>query len=159
MQGTTNLAYVRPEAPNDGAGVTSVGGTVLRFTAAAALNVGDAVFVSAANTVNKSATTADYQKFAGVVVGGTNTYMGCCSSTTDVGVSAADANEEVLVQVNGRVYVVAAAAITVATLLTVATTAGRVDDAAGATQGQIIGIALQAAGAAADKIQMLISHM
>lgn len=158
MRGTTSLPFVRHEDVESD--LLANGGQVVRFTAGAALNVGDAVYISTTNTVNKSNTAANMQKFAGVVVGGKSTYFQACSKSADVGVAACGSGEDVLVQINGRAWVVADAAITVATLLTQgATTAGRVDDAAGATQGQIIGIALQAASNAADKLLMLINHM
>lgn len=46
------------------------GGVILPFAAAAALNVGDVVWISADMTVNKSVVPADHQKLIGVVVGG-----------------------------------------------------------------------------------------
>jgi len=135
------------------------GSTNLPFTAAAALNIGDVVYLSAADTAAKSNTPANYQKFLGVVVGGKATYGYVGTLSTDVGVSAAATGESVLVQRNGKAWVVADAAIVAGALLTQgATTAGRVDDSASATQGQIIGLALQAATNAADKILMLIGH-
>jgi len=159
MKGSTNLPFTRritSDAPSD---LGSVGGDILPFTAAAALNIGDAVYISAADTVAKSNTPANYQKFAGIVVGGKATYNQVGTLSTDVGVAAAATGEIVLVQRSGKAWVVADAAIVAGALLTQgATTAGRVDDSASATQGQIIGLALQAATNAADKLQMLIGH-
>src|SRR5678810_561659 len=44
------------------------------------LIVGDVVYISANNTVRKSATLANYNKVAGVVVGGTKTNMSGATS-------------------------------------------------------------------------------
>ncbi len=160
MRGTTTIPHARRVAPDATADNLGVGGDVLQFIAAAALNIGDVVYLSAANTVNKSNTPANYQKFVGVVVGGKATYNQIGTLSTDVGNAAAAANEDVLVQFNGKCWAVADAAVAAGGLITQgATTAGRVDDSASATQGQIIGMALQAATNAADKILILINHM
>jgi len=84
----SNNATRQDEAPG------AIGGIVELFTAAAALNTGDAVFFSAANTVNKSVTQANYAGFVGIVVGGalTNDNM-----VDRPGVPAANANQRVFV--------------------------------------------------------------
>jgi hypothetical protein len=146
------------ESVEDGA-VDAPGGSVQVYTAGGTLLVGDVVFVSAANTVNKSNTPANYQGFAGVVVGGTKTDMRVITRRNDYGITAAVVNEKVLVQNSGKAIVIADAATAVAANLTQgATTAGRVDDSASATQGQIIGQSLEAAANAGDKLLALISH-
>ena len=82
------------------------GGEVQGFKAAAALNIGDAVFhTAAAFTVDKSATAADYQKFAGIVVGGAKTFGRALQDDEDVGEAAAATGELVLVCKNGKVKV------------------------------------------------------
>jgi hypothetical protein len=134
----------------------AIGGIVELFTAAAALNTGDAVFFSAANTVNKSVTQANYAGFVGIVVGGalTNDNM-----VDRPGVPAANANQRVFVQVFGIANVVAGGAITVGTNFSVipdTATAGRV--IAGTTAGQIVGKPLSSATAAGQTIKILISH-
>ena len=137
-----------------------LGGNVIPFIAGATLNVGDIVYVSAADTVNKSNTVANYQKFAGVVVGGYRTNYNVITNPNDYGIQAAQANETVLVQNRGKALCIADAAVAATALLTQgAVTAGRVDDSVSATQGQIIGIALQAAVNPGDKIRVLLNHM
>jgi len=138
--------------------VLAPGGIVFEYIAAAALLVGDVVFFTSAGEANKSATTADYQKYCGVVIGGTKTFMRAITRKLDVGIAAAATGERVLVCYIGKAWVKAAAAVTRAGQLTVATTSGQVDDAAGATQGQIIGIALEAAANAGDVILALVNH-
>ena len=131
------------------------GGECLVTTAAGTLLVGDVVYWSAANTVAKSATAADYAAFVGVVVGGAQTANLPTTALADVGTNAALVGESVIVQLRGIVTVIAAAAISLGTRLQVVTTAGRVDDAV-FVAGQTVGIALEAATNPGDKIAMLI---
>ncbi len=132
------------------------GGDCVVMLAAGTLLVGDVVFYSSANTVNKSSTAADYVAVVGVVVGGTATGMQITAdSPAVVGTNAATVGQNVIVQINGIATVIAAAAITIGTRLQVVTTAGRVDDAA-FVAGQTVGIALEAATNPADEIAMLI---
>ena len=71
MPQPTAFSYLNIHNPvNDAIG--SVGGLVRRFTASGTLLVGDAVYLSAANTVAKSATAANYVGFVGFVVGGSS---------------------------------------------------------------------------------------
>lgn len=159
----------------------SPGGKVLRLTAAAALNIGDFVFLSAAKTVNKSIVIADHRKRIGVVVGGARTDGRVMQDTTNVGMQAAAINEEVLVCVSGVAYIVVAAAIAAGVHIKPDTvTAGRVQAAGSgfaiaagavavtstAANGDIItgdgetiiaGMTLEAAAAAGDKVLALIS--
>lgn len=85
------------------------------------LIVGDVVYISAANTVRKSATLANYNTIAGVVVGGTSTNMAAVTSApaaTDT--AAKGATAKVLVLVSGRAWVrvdTVAAGIAAGTLL------------------------------------------
>ena len=126
-------------------GIAEVGGNVRKFTAGAALLIGDVVYLSAADTVNKSAVAADYEKFIGVVVGGKTAAAN--GSVTDVeaeiGLAAAAAGEWVLVQIDGIARVKSDGAILATSrIIADATIAGEVD-IAGAT-GYFLGIALEA---------------
>lgn len=157
MRGTTNLPYVRHEPLGADVAAEYVGGQVIRALAGAALLIGDVVYWSAANTVNKSATTAAYAAFAGVVVGGANTFFQCIDNDADLGITAADTGEEVLVQISGIAWVLAAAATAAGATVGVVTTSGRVDDST-ATAGAYVGTSITAAINAADPILIQIAH-
>lgn len=139
----------------------SVGGAVYVFSAGAALNIGDVVYLSAANTVNKSATTGTVLgKVMGVVVGGKLTDMRCVSRKLDVGVAAAASGDAVIVQYTGKCWVVSDAAIVAGVpLIPGTTTAGRAltgSFAAAADVGRVLGNALEAAAAAAATIMVVL---
>lgn len=137
--------------------VASAGGPTIPFTAGAALKIGDAVYVSAANTVNKSVTAADGGKFAGIVVGGGGSFGGDYGifESASTGLALVASGKVAEVQIAGVAWVVAGGAIAVgATVGLDTTTAGRV--LTNATAGQIIGIALTAATNPGDKIKILI---
>jgi hypothetical protein len=144
-----------------------VGGEVEHYSAGAALNVGDVVYLSAANTANKSATAGTtLGKLLGVVVGGTKTDLRAVSRKLDVGVQAAATGEVVLVQVSGKVWAVSDAAITAGDILAAGTsTAGRVKtgtittDLAAGSSGNIVGNALEAAAGAAVTIMIRLRMM
>lgn len=132
-----------------------LGGIVEVFTAGAALNTGDIVFFSAADTVNKSTTQANYVGFAGVVVGGALTNN---NITNTVGVAAAGTGQRVLVQISGIANVVAGGTVTVGTNFSVipdTSTAGRV--IAGTTAGQVVGKTITT-GSSGNVMKILISH-
>ena len=134
------------------------GGPTVALIAGAALKHGDVVYVSAARTVNKAAVAANGAKFAGVVVGGGSDFGADQAEfeTRFVGLAATAANKTAVVQVIGIANVVAGDAIVAGAQLGFdTTTAGRV--LTNTTAGQIIGIALTAAAAAGNTIQMLIS--
>lgn len=136
------------------------GGLVLRFKAAAALKIGDIVYVSALNTVAKSTTAANYQAMGGIVVGYCSFTRGqeyiWQSTTGAIGVSTCAADDDVFVCISGVAWAVADAAITAyAKVGAGGTTAGRVDDA-NATAGQRVGIALEAASNAGDLIRVFV---
>lgn len=160
MRSTTSHNSLRVRSSDATSDILAVGGEVNAFTAAGTLLIGDCVYVSAANTVAKSATVGDYVTFAGYVVGGAATYGHVATLSTEVGQTAALVNQTVLVQNTGKVWGVADAAITVATKVCQgASTAGRVDDAAAAaTTAQQAGIALTAASNAGDAVLILITH-
>lgn len=157
MHGSTNLPYIRHEPITADDASEYVGGQVVRLTAAATLLIGDCVYLSAANTVDKSTTTANYVSYIGVVVGGASTHMQCGSNDSDVGVTAALVGKDVLVQVSGIAWVPSAAAFDLGDMLQVATTAGAVDDST-TTANCYVGIALTAASGAAENVRMLIWH-
>lgn len=151
MYGTTNLGGgVRHNTYNpSGTSYGSVGGTVVEFVAAGTLLVGDAVFLTSTDSkggeVNKSATAADYQTAAGIVVGGESTFMQVGTLSGDVGVTAATVGKRVLVQVNGKVWGVADGTVAVGARVGVGTgAAGRLEDTTVATAGQTLGISLGA---------------
>lgn len=154
----TNIPYVT-HRPDDDVNVGLVGGQVLQYTAGGTLNVGDCVLLSAATTVNKSVTKANYTSFIGVVVGGKQTDGRALTSSAEVGLLAANINETVLVQISGQAYVVADSAVAIGINVSAGATAGRVDDATLATATDfalVFGIAITAAVNPADKIVMLI---
>lgn len=115
---------------------------VEKFNTANALNVGDAVFLSATGSVvNKSATALDYAARVGIVVGGSSLYGEIAQETGDVGKQAAAANGWVWVVVYGPALAVSEGGSTAgAKLLAGTVTAGRVKT--GTTAGQVIGYAL-----------------
>lgn len=178
LSGFTRLPWILLSDMDDDAEGT--GGLLEVFTAAAALNVGDAVFISAAKTVNKSVAAADHNKRCGVVVGGQKLGRGVVQRKLDVGVQAAAANERVYICFAGVCYVVAQAAIAAGAPIKLdVTTAGRVLTAAvltiaagavavtstaangdiinGEGESRILGHAIEAAAAAGDKIRAFIS--
>lgn len=143
--------------------LASLDGQDVVFTPAAALKVGDAVFISAANTVNKSTTAGDRLKRVGFVVGGDLTAMAVVSEgdTGMVGVTACTATTgRVIVRISGVAYgVVGAAAVTAgAQLFFDATTAGRVIPATPTTDaGKIVGTAIGADATAGNVVKVLVN--
>lgn len=134
-----------------GAVASQKGGRVVTLTAGASLNIGDVVFYSAADTVNKSATSANYVGYVGVVVGGDSfdpegriSYEPLVLASP---VTAATTGQKVLVQIDGIAEVRTDGAVTLGTqVICTATNAGRV--ISGTTAGQILGTALATVGAA-----------
>lgn len=161
----TNLSFKLSMVDYDALDGYSVGGMCRIFKAGATLNVGDTVYMSAANTVNKSATAGTVLgKVQGVVVGGFRTDMRAMTRKLDVGTQAALVNEPVIVLWSGKFWVVSDAAISAGDILTTGTvTAGRAktgtvttDLAAGDT-GRILGNALELAGGAAVTIMAVFN--
>jgi hypothetical protein len=127
--------------------VGGVGGIVIRVLAGATLLLGDVVYYSAADTVNKSATNANYAGFAGVVVGG-QTYdpAGTVMDTsTEVGGTAATVGQWVLVQINGIAFIKSDGAILAGSLVIPDASVAGECDVAGANPGYTLGTALIAA--------------
>jgi hypothetical protein len=122
--------------------------------AAQTLNLGDVVYWSDAGEVSKSATQANYQLFAGVVVGGARSNY---EAVVDEGIVvagyvAAAAGEAVIIQTAGVALCRLAAGTTIAAapaIVGVGTTAGRLVTVA---TGAVVGIALTDQGTAGDVI-------
>jgi hypothetical protein len=134
-----------------------LGGICFVFTSAVAINYGDVVYFSAANTVTKSTTVANYVSFAGVAVGGDLTYNAILQTKPTTGtVQVASASGTVLVQVCGIADVITAATDAAgARVMADPTTAGRV--IAGVVAGQMVGTLLQV-GVVGNLKRMLIDH-
>lgn len=116
-------------AAEGGSDLIYPGGIVLPFIGAALLNIGDVVWLSADNTVNKSAVLADHSKVIGVVVGGDATSGEVGGPKSAYGAKAANsvaAGMNVLVHVYGAQYVVCDAATAVGPICASITVAGRV---------------------------------
>lgn len=161
MQKPTRFPFIRHGMSD--VDFDSLGGAVFLTRAGAALNLGDVVYRSTATRVNKSTTQTNYAGFCGVVVGGKSLVEEAVGHEYHLSsgaiVAAAAANDWVLVQFNGIAYVKSGAGITAGTnfsLMADTGTAGRV--IAGTTAGQMIGTALETAGAANVWIKMLINH-
>ncbi len=149
-------AYTMTQAPANDAGVAQTGGEVKRYTPASTFSKGDVCYISAAGTVSKSATTANYAGFQGVVVGGDLT-GGALDADNGTSVCTATTGY-VLVQISGIAYVRAEGTVTVGThfaVICTGTTAGRV--IAGTTAGQMLGTPLETA-ATGDYFRILIRH-
>lgn len=162
------------------------GGIILKLKAGATLLIGDAVYISAAFTVNKSTSSANGLLRCGVVVGGVqraveSTTLEVRQKVADVGTTAALVNQDVLVCINGICLVKADGAITAGTQIKPSTsTAGQVtptialsiatgavavtsvaangaSDIAGDGPSPILGQALDAAAGTNDVIRAIIS--
>ena|SRR2546430_9951082 len=156
------------EYGGDDFGQFAVGGECLVLTAAAALNIGDGVFGSAASKVNKSAVAGNQVLRAGIVVGGVPRSM--VSSTLevqqridaaggDIGLQAAATNDPVLVCIQGVCYAVVDGVVTAWSQLKLsATTAGSLTTATPTTDaGKIIAMALDASSGAGQVIRVIVT--
>lgn len=81
------------------------GGLVVYALAADSEKIGDVVYWSSDNHVSKSATIADYNAIAGVVVGGARQSMRPSYVAADVGTLAATANQRIIILKEGRAWV------------------------------------------------------
>lgn len=143
-QQPTNLPYLTGAI--DDRATAPIGGYTKRFLAGATLLIGDVVYLSAADTVNKSTTNANYAAFIGVVVGGdsysTDGYV--ATETTLVGQTAALTDEQVIVQTDGIALIKSDGAILAGSqVIPDASVAGECD-VAGANPGYTLGIAMEA---------------
>lgn len=158
----TNYGFLK--LADDG-GSLKPGGHVVEAKGAVALNVGDAVFVSAVDTVTKDSVATNHKNRIGIVVGGTRTDMRVLSGSDAVGLAACAINEQVLVQIDGIAWGVAdTATVAVGDKLKLGTTtAGRLLDGSDTTDavagitGSIVAQALTASAAAGDKIKVLVT--
>lgn len=163
----TNYPWIiQNDALGEDAGAFAVGGIANVYTAGATLLIGDAVFISAAFTVNKSVVAGDRLKRAGIVVGGltrsvVSGTLEALQNLIDVGDQAAVVNDPILVCTSGICYAVADGVIAAGTLVTLsAATAGRVTAAASAavTDAEgVLGQAIDAAAANGDKIRVKVN--
>lgn len=163
----TNFPWIiSNDSLGEDAGAFATGGTATIYTAGATLLIGDAVFVSAAFTVNKSVVAGDRLKRAGIVVGGISRSvesgtLEALQNILDLGDQAAVVNDPVLVCTDGICYAVADGVIAAGTLVTLsAATAGRVTASASAavTDAEaVLGQAIDAAAANGDKIRVKVN--
>lgn len=144
------------EASTDILTTIEVGGDCLYGKAATTLLLGDAVFLSAADTWNKSTVVGNYAGLVGIVVGGFRTDGRVIQDDPLIGVTqCALVNEMVIVMVYGVCKVLSDITLpTVNTKVTAgAVTAGRVSTT-GAVSGNYVGgtITVQAAVGAVLKL-------
>lgn len=95
----------------------AVGGSTQLYIAADTEKVGNVVYFSAANAVSKSATLANYNALAGVVVGGASSNMQALVGRADVAQTAALPNKRVWVTKCGRAWMITDSAITAGNLV------------------------------------------
>lgn len=157
MQIPTGFSWVNIRGAADENTVNAVGGIVHLFTASGTLLVGDAVYLSAAGTVAKSATAANYAGFVGFVVGGD---ANGDAVDSPVGTTAATDTQRVMVQISGVARaIVGATGFTAGTDFTAvpsAATAGRIIP--GTTAGQRLGVATTTQATAGGEVKILIQH-
>lgn len=154
MPKPTTHVGIKFALPGQDATKAAIGGQVVEFKAAAALLVGDVVYYSASDTVNKDAAVLTVAPaFIGIVVGGKATNGEVAESSADLGkTAAAAANDSVLVQITGIAWTTATAAPAVGAPVIPGATAGKV--VSGTTAGQVIGVALDNA----TSLRIKISH-
>lgn len=138
----------------------SVGGECQWFTASGTLLVGDAVYISAANTVAKSATAATtLGAYVGQVISGDTLNGEYPELATAIGKTAATNGQKVLVMYNGIGPAIAGAAVAAGDRITASgAVAGRVITDAAPAAGTSIGNAVTAAAGAASGFLLLINH-
>lgn len=164
MEKVTAFSWLNARGASDELANNAVGGIVHRFAAGGTLFVGDAVRISAANTVNKSATVGDYASFVGFVVGGqANDFR----ADDAVGTTAANSGQAVMVQISGiaRAIVGATGFTAGATNVAVApsaATAGRVIPTAALDAtiiaGRALGVPVTTQATAGAEVRVLIKH-
>src|SRR5437879_3464878 len=145
-------------------GAFAVGGDVFVVTAGATLLIGDAVYLSAAFTVNKSAVAGNQVARIGIIAGGVPRSVEASTLEVfqrpgDIGVTAAVLNDPVLLCVAGLCVGVADGAIAAGAQVKLSTaTAGQVTTATPNTDsGKVLGTAWDAAGGVGDKIRILVA--
>jgi hypothetical protein len=152
--------YIIHRESNEDRTVGSLGGQVARYTAGSTLLVGDAVYLSGVNTVDKSTTAANYVGFVGFVVSGDALGDSQACGEYPVGTTAATVNQQVLVQISGIVAAIVGATGFVAgtnfNAVPSAATAGRVIP--GTTADQRLGVVLTTQSTAGAAVRILIAH-
>ncbi len=141
--------------------VDDVGGTVIQLEAATALLLGDYVYMTSSGEAAKNTTDTLYVAGLGIVVGGEAFFDMIIQDAALIaaGTAVAADGERVLVCIAGICLGYAEATVVLgAQLGPDATTAGRVNDGATATAGQIAGIAL-AVGGTDVAVKMLVQRM
>lgn len=158
MQSPTHFGYVGTNQSG-----APIGGLVAKFTSVLALKIGDAVYVSAANSVTKDTVAGSRLKRAGIVVGGdlTNGEVVTEGDTARVGTVCSTAvTGYVLVCYSGIAYAMtgAAAIAAGAQVMFDATVAGQVLSATPTTDaGKIVGLAFQAGTNPGDVIKIIVA--
>lgn len=133
-----------------------IGLKTVQLQAAAALLIGDAVYINSAGKAAKSATATDYKTFVGIVVGGDSfsTQGEVSFVSTQNGLAAAPTDGLVIVATIGSVVnAVAANAVVLGTRVGIGAVAGRVDDAATVN---LFGVALGTAASNGDAIKIYL---
>lgn len=165
MARPTNLPWLSHMSPNDDLTVGQAGGNVVRLTAGATLLIGDAVYISDTNTVNKSTTQTNAKFFVGIVVGGDDVTSGernvvpyDISTYPPIGTTAATVGNAVIVQTDGiAIGVVGGTPVVKQNEVMFDTaTAGRLIP--GTTAGQQVGTALESVATAGAAFHFLIDH-
>lgn len=153
----TNFSYINTN--DDNAESPSTGGIIVPMLAAAALKIGDAVYLSAADTVNKSGVVADYQKTVGIVVGGFCTNMEILQDDNAIGVVEATkaAGQLVLVCIHGIAKSLSEAATAAGVRVTAGVTPGRIS-AVGIAAGNSIGMTTSATAGVGQAQKVLINR-
>lgn len=153
--------YIGPAGLGAGSPASAYGGIVIPMLATAALNVGEAVYVSAAGHVDKGA-TANLAAGMGVVVGGQASRWRCYPEVPFGSVAASAAEQWVLVCVYGKARALSDAAVAAGVAVGFGGTAGRLDDLvtdATTVVGTRLGKSLSAAGGAAAEFDVFVSVM
>lgn len=156
------------ELMGDDFGRMAVGGECVVLLAGGALNIGDAIYGSAAFTVNKSTVAANQVFRAGIVVGGVPRALESATLEVqqrinagggDIGVQAAAVNDPVLVCIQGVCYAVVDGAVAAFSQLKLSTTtAGYLTLAVPTTDAsKIVGMAIDASTAAGQIIRVMVT--
>lgn len=161
--GYTGFAgYIGPAGSGQGAVAgDSYGGIAIPLLAAEALNIGDAVYLSAANHVSKGA-SANIAAGIGIVVGGKATKGRTYPEIKFGSVAAAAAEDWVLVCVQGKARALSNAAIAMGAAVAFSAVAGKIDDVttdATTVVGTRLGKSLTVAGGADVEIDVLVGNM
>lgn len=157
----TGFSYIQlsENGTQVGGGNLIQGGLVVVGIAAAALKIGDSVFLNGTlDTWAKSAVPANYATQNGIVVGGTQTNNEINQDSTAIGViTAANAGESVIVMTYGIAKAVADLALATnhVKVTGASVTSGRVSTTAAAA-GNYLGVILDTAAGAASVVRVFV---